>query len=55
MDNIAEGFERKGNLEFRQFFVYRKDLLEKQGLNYTEYLITIINEEEFEIKLTSKI
>lgn len=41
MDNIAEGFERNGNLEFRQFLSIAKDLLEKQGRNYTEFLIII--------------
>jgi four helix bundle protein len=36
MDNIAEGFERNGNLEFRQFCLLLK-LLEKQDRNYTAY------------------
>jgi four helix bundle protein len=37
MDNIAEGFERNGNLEFRQFCLLLKALLEKQDRNYTAY------------------
>jgi four helix bundle protein len=36
MDNIAEGFERNGNLEFRQFLSIAKGL-EKQDRNYTAY------------------
>jgi hypothetical protein len=36
MDNIAEGFERNGNLEFRQFCLLQA-LLEKQDRNYTAY------------------
>lgn len=37
MDNIAEGFERNGNLEFRQFWLLLKAQQEKQDRNYTAY------------------
>ncbi len=33
MNNIAEGYERKSNKEFRRFFIYRQRLLRRSTLN----------------------
>ncbi len=39
MDNIAEGFERNGKLEFRQFYQLQKVQQARRGHNFIGFLI----------------